>query len=173
MPHSSSPPAITAVSSSATMAAAPHPHEGATFNLSYITHLLGASLYFWCSATNNFHFPYGMMSLTLMDISTLTGLLLNGEFVSWSIDYPEDDFNINFNSNSISSFIQNNMGSNGDSISDSEHICYMLLPKPPFNVPSSEAGDLDFDDISFDLENIINSSSSTKLFSFSCKSFSI
>ncbi|XP_016178847.1 putative protein TPRXL [Arachis ipaensis] len=155
------------------------------------------------------------MGLTLMDISTLTGLLVDGEFVSWSTDYPEDVFDINFDSNSMSSFIQNNIGSNGDPVSDSEHIHHMPLPsdaetlqesgptygsgstaaaitiksidkdtvpvlstqkfvnqdtKPPFNVPSPEAGDLNFDDITFDLDNILNSSSSSQGFSFAIPS---
>ncbi|KAL4390832.1 hypothetical protein AHAS_Ahas03G0184500 [Arachis hypogaea] len=68
-----------------------------------------------------------MMGPTMMDISTLTGLPVDGEFVSWSTDYPEDDFDINFDSNSILIFIQNNMGSDRDPVSDSEHVAFLLL----------------------------------------------
>ncbi|RYR05519.1 hypothetical protein Ahy_B06g085381 [Arachis hypogaea] len=99
----------------------------ATFDLSYTAPMLGVSLYFWCPAINNFYFSYGMMGPSLMEVSTLTGLSTDGNYVSWSIEYPENDFDINFDSFSISNFIQNNMGSDGDPITDSEHVAVLLL----------------------------------------------
>ncbi|RYR54991.1 hypothetical protein Ahy_A06g030247 [Arachis hypogaea] len=168
----------------------------------------GASLYFWCPITNNFHFPYGMMGPTLMDILALIALPVDGEFVLRLIDYSEDDFDINFELNSISNFIQIDMGSKGDPISDSENVAFLLLwlnsfvfcskflvlnsfrlPPDPYvfigystqkfvnedttptlsiqkfvdqdmepllHVPSQKAGDLYFDDIDFDLKNLLS-----------------
>ncbi|XLS51027.1 hypothetical protein HN51_011704 [Arachis hypogaea] len=99
----------------------------ATFNLSYTTPVLRASLYFWYSAINNFHFPYGMMGPTLMEVSVLTGIASNRECVSWATEYPDDIFDINFDSTFVSGFIQNNMGFEGDPMTDSEHVAFMLL----------------------------------------------
>ncbi|XLS98403.1 hypothetical protein HN51_041138, partial [Arachis hypogaea] len=93
----------------------------ATFDLSYSAPLLGASLYFWCPTTNNFYFSYGMMSPTLIEMYALTGMLPDEECVSWSTEYPDDIFDINFDSTTMSGFIQNNMGFDDDSITDSEH----------------------------------------------------
>ncbi|XLT36359.1 hypothetical protein HN873_067651, partial [Arachis hypogaea] len=68
-----------------------------------------------------------MMDPTLMDILALTGLPVDGEFVSWSTDRPKDDFDINFDVNFIASFIENNMGSDKDPVTDSEHVAFLLL----------------------------------------------
>ncbi|KAL4371983.1 hypothetical protein AHAS_Ahas06G0220300 [Arachis hypogaea] len=68
-----------------------------------------------------------MMGPTLMDILALIALPVDGEFVLRLIDYSEDDFDINFELNSISNFIQIDMGSKGDPISDSENVAFLLL----------------------------------------------
>ncbi|XLT73228.1 hypothetical protein HN873_029654 [Arachis hypogaea] len=68
-----------------------------------------------------------MMDPTLMDISALNDLPVDGEFVSWSTDRPKDDFDIKFDANSRASFIENNMGSDKDLVTDSEHVAFLLL----------------------------------------------
>ncbi|KAL4276611.1 hypothetical protein AHAS_Ahas20G0224500 [Arachis hypogaea] len=84
-------------------------------------------MYFWCPATNNFHLVYGIMGSTLMEISALTGLFPNGEDVYWTTTCPDDVFDINFDSTSVTGFIQNNMSFENDPISDSEHVAFLLL----------------------------------------------
>lgn len=63
-----------------------------------------------------------MMGPTLMKISSLTGIPSDGKDACWATEYLNDVFDINFDSTSVSNFIQNNMGSEGDPVIDSEQV---------------------------------------------------
>lgn len=43
-------------------------------DLTYCPNFLVSCLYFWEGSTNSFHFPCGMLTPTLFDITTITGL---------------------------------------------------------------------------------------------------
>ncbi|MDV3201112.1 MAG: hypothetical protein Q8877_02820 [Sweet potato little leaf phytoplasma] len=46
------------------------------------TEMIGAASYFWSRSTNTFHFHYGMMTPTLLDVAALTGLRPNAEVLT-------------------------------------------------------------------------------------------
>ncbi|MED6148281.1 hypothetical protein PIB30_051627 [Stylosanthes scabra] len=58
-------------------------------DLSYVAPILSACFNFWCPTTNNFHFPYGMIDLTLLEVYAFTRLPADAEAISTGFSCPE------------------------------------------------------------------------------------
>ncbi|GKV52446.1 hypothetical protein SLEP1_g59023, partial [Rubroshorea leprosula] len=63
-----------------------------TYQTSMDRVLLGTALLFWSGSYNCFHFPCGAMSVTLLDICSLTGLPCVGEEITALLSVPSADF---------------------------------------------------------------------------------
>ena len=55
----------------------------------YDLSLISALVDRWRPETHTFHMPFGEMSVTLQDVSMLTGLLISGELIGPSVT-PDD-----------------------------------------------------------------------------------
>ena len=84
-----------------------------------------SALHFWDPASSTFHTPYGMLSITLFEVTVITGLKPTGQVISPSIS-PQSSVDLDFSNPSYINFIQNNMGS-GPEISEQEHTAFLLL----------------------------------------------
>ncbi|KAF3669675.1 hypothetical protein FXO38_07477 [Capsicum annuum] len=92
--------------------------------------LLYAVLCFWSISSNSFHFNFGMMGPTLLDIVALTGLRPHGEEISAVHYAPKLNFTFSKGENGKRStnyeeFIETNM--KREDITEDEHIYFLIM----------------------------------------------
>ncbi|KAM3341323.1 hypothetical protein P3S68_028958 [Capsicum galapagoense] len=92
--------------------------------------LLYAALCYWSISSNSFHFRFGMMGPTVLDIVALTGLRPHGEDVSVPLgiakparDFPE--FGKVKECLNYCKFLDVSMG--GMPVTEEEHICFLVM----------------------------------------------
>lgn len=91
--------------------------------------LLYAALCFWSISSNSFHFNFGMMGPTVLDIVALTGLRPHGEDISAILCSPKSTFTLPRGENgkrlSYGKFLELSM-KKGD-VTENEHISFLIM----------------------------------------------
>lgn len=82
-------------------------------------------MFFWNKTTNNFHFPYGMMGLTLFDMSVIVGLKPDGKVIHMLTE-PKFDMEVPLQSTTFSTSIQQHCR-NIDEVFDKEHVAFLTI----------------------------------------------
>lgn len=93
---------------------------------SYCQTMLITSLYFWDNTHNNFHFPCGMLTLTLFDIAAITGLRPTGENFNPNF-MTEDSIGSDSNIATFTNYILYHHNQDNDEVSNEEHITFLAL----------------------------------------------
>ncbi|XP_058787635.1 uncharacterized protein LOC131661987 [Vicia villosa] len=84
--------------------------------------MLLASIFFWEGSTNTFHFPCGMMTPTLFDVATITGLSPLGEIFDPTLP---TEMNFNFTNATITKYMQDHYDKSTEEVSDEEHVAFL------------------------------------------------
>nr|GMD41512.1 uncharacterized protein LOC109181345 [Ipomoea batatas] len=93
--------------------------------------LLYAALFFWSASTNSFHFRFGMMSPTVLDVVALTGFMPHGEEVCGVLSTLEssEDFGMKRVSSdeqfNYCKFLDVSMGA--VAVTEDEHISFLVM----------------------------------------------
>lgn len=92
----------------------------------YCQNMLVATLYFWESSTNTLQIPYGMITLTLFDVVTITSLRPTSDNFDPT---KRDEDTINFNTNHVSfgKYIEDHHNTTSEEVFDEEHIAFSTL----------------------------------------------
>lgn len=93
-------------------------------NLRYYPTMLLASIFFWEGSTNTFQFPCDMLTSTLFDVTTITGLNPLGENFTLTLE-TTNEFTIE--QFSFKNFIIDNHDKKTTKVSDTEHIAFLTL----------------------------------------------
>lgn len=95
---------------------------------SYCQNMMVASLYFWKSITNTFQLPCGMVTPTLFDITTITGLRpTNNNFDLIEREREENTISFNTNRASFDKYIKDYHVTDNPEVSDEEHIVFLAM----------------------------------------------
>ncbi|MCH82814.1 hypothetical protein A2U01_0003626, partial [Trifolium medium] len=91
----------------------------------YYPEMLLAAMHFFEKSTNTFQFKAGMMTPTLLDVASITGLRPLGE----NYDPTNSSGNIPFTykENTFSKYIDENKGKDNEEVSDVEHIAFLTF----------------------------------------------
>lgn len=92
----------------------------------YCQNMLVAALYFWESSTNTFQLPCGMVTPTLFDIVSITGLRPTDDNFEPN-ERDEDTINFNTNRASFGKYIKTYHNNNTVEVSDKEHFTFLAL----------------------------------------------
>jgi hypothetical protein len=91
----------------------------------YRPELLIAAMHFYEKYTNTFQFKCSMITPTLLDVAAITGLRPDGETF-----YPtkaSKNIELVYKENTFSKYIAENMGKEGEEVSDVEHVAFLTL----------------------------------------------
>jgi hypothetical protein len=85
--------------------------------------MLIAAMHFYEKSTNTFQFKCGMMTPIFLDVAAITDLRPNGE----TFDPTKTSKNIKlvYKENTFSKYIAENMGKEGEEVSDVEHVAFL------------------------------------------------
>lgn len=88
--------------------------------------MLLSSLYFWDNTHNNFHFPCGMLTLTLFDVAAITGLRPIGD--AFNPNYMiENTIGFDGNRGTFTHYVSDHHNKDTEEVSDEEHIALLAL----------------------------------------------
>lgn len=86
--------------------------------------MLLSSLYFWEGSTNTFQLPSGMLTPTLFDVASITGLSPLGEIFNPT---HSNETKFSFKRPSLKLYIADHHVKYSDEVSDEEHIAFLTL----------------------------------------------
>lgn len=92
----------------------------------YGQNMVIASLYFWDSTHNTFHFPCGILTTTLFNIVVIAGFRPTGEVFDPS-DMNENTINFDTNRAAFTHYISDHHNTKNDEVSNEEHIALLAL----------------------------------------------
>ncbi|RYR53100.1 hypothetical protein Ahy_A06g028015 [Arachis hypogaea] len=86
--------------------------------------MIGTVTCFWNRTTNNFHFPCGMIGMSLLDVTAITGLPINSPDCTPDMQ-SKHQYTVVM-TNPYSYFIAHNMGAEGTNITDNKHVAFQF-----------------------------------------------
>ncbi|RYR66775.1 hypothetical protein Ahy_A03g012840 [Arachis hypogaea] len=86
--------------------------------------MIGVVTFFWNKTTNNFHLPYGVIGMSLLDVPAITGLPISPPDFTSDMQ-PRQQYNI-APITSYSDFIAHHMGAESTAITDDEYVAFLL-----------------------------------------------
>ncbi|RYQ96713.1 hypothetical protein Ahy_B08g092564 [Arachis hypogaea] len=95
------------------------------FSHSTLHWMIGAVTFFWNRTTNNFHLPFGMIGMSLLDVAAIIGLPISPPDFTSDMQ-PRQQYNI-APTTSYSDFIAHHIGKEGTAITDDEHVAFLFF----------------------------------------------